>query len=102
MQKSIILASFSNKLTKCAFIFCAFGRKTQIVGKVLENDEIFDENSLEKGVFLFFIFKKNLLLKIELSEITPVFNSNFFRFRGGGREFPHFHHGYAVEPWHII
>ena len=32
-QKCIILAYFSNKLTNYALILCAFGRKTQIVGK---------------------------------------------------------------------
>ena len=34
-RKCIILAYFLNKLTNHAFIFCAFGRKTQIVGKFL-------------------------------------------------------------------
>ena len=48
--------------------------------------KFFDENSIEE--LNFFIFFENLLLKIKLSEITPVFYNNFFRFRGGGGEFP--------------
>ena len=33
IRKCIILAYFSKNLTNHAFNFCAFGRKTQIVGK---------------------------------------------------------------------
>ena len=63
--------------------------------KLLANFEkilkFFDENSLEKLNFLFFIFIffENWLLKIELSEIPPFFYNNFFRFRGRG-DFPPF------------
>ena len=47
--------------------------------------KFFDENSIGKLNFLFFfIFWENLLQKIDLSEITPFFYNNFFRFRGGG------------------
>ena len=50
-----------------------------------------DENSIEKLNFLFFIFFENLLLKIELSEITPFFYNIFFGF--GGWDFAPF------PPW---
>ena len=64
--------------------------------------KIFNENSIENLNFyfififiLFFIlFFENLLLKIEPSEITPVFYNSFFRFRGG--DFPPFPPGYAL------
>ena len=39
---------------------------------------------IEFFIFFIFIFFKNLLLKIELSEITPFFYNNFFGFGGGG------------------
>ena len=63
--------------------------------------KLFDEISIEKLFFLFFYFYyfnffENLLLKIELSEITPFFNKNFFGFGGGG-EFPPSPPGYALE-----
>ena len=54
-EKCIILADFSQNLTNQ--IFCAFGRKTQIVGKFWDFEKIlkfFDENSIEKLNFLFF------------------------------------------------
>ena len=69
--------------------------------KLLRNFEkilkFFDENSIEKLNFLFFFififyFFENLLLKIELSEISPFFYNNFFGF-GGGSPFPP---GYAL------
>ena len=90
--KCIILAYFSNKLTNYALICCAFGRKTQIVGKFWENFEFFDENSIEKLIFLYFIFYffENLLLKIEPSEIAP----HFFGFGGWISPFPP---GYALD-----
>ena len=50
-------------------------------------------------LFLFFIFFENLLLKIELSEITPFFYNNFFGFGGG--EFPPFPPW--LRPWiHLV
>ena len=48
--------------------------------------KVFDENSIEKGIFLLFL--ENLLLKIEPSEITSFFYTNFFRFRRGFPPFP--------------
>ena len=50
--------------------------------KLLENFEIFWWKFYWK--IEFFIFFENLLLKIELSEITPFFYNNFFGFGGGG------------------
>ena len=48
----------------------------------------FDENSIEKLNFLFFYFIfyffENLLLKIEISEITPFFYKKIFCFGAGG------------------
>ena len=88
-KQCIILAYFSNMLTNYAFIFCAFGRKTQIVGKFSENFEIFWSKFYRKIEFFnFFYFFENLLLKIELSEITPNFYNNFFRFWGVGEFSP--------------
>ena len=72
--------------------------------KLLRNFEkilkVSDENSIENGIFfilfLFLIlFFENLLLKIEPSEITPVFYKKSFGFGGGG--FPHFPPGYALD-----
>ena len=40
-------------------------------------------------ILFFILFFENLLLKIEPSEITPVFYNNFFGFGGGGN-FPPF------------
>ena len=71
---------FFKKFKNHAFIFDAFGQKTQIVGKFSENFE----NSIEKLHFLLYL--ENLLLKIEPSEITPCFYNNFFGFWRG--EFP--------------
>ena len=76
-KKCIILAYFSNKLTNYAFILCAFRRIRKIEFFIF--------------LFLFFIFFENLLLKIELSEITPFFYNNFFGFVG--ENFPPF------PPW---
>ena len=95
LQKCIILAYFSNKLTNYALLFSAFGRKTQIVGKFSENFEIFWWKFYRKikfFIFIFYFYFENLLLKIEFSEITPFFYNNFFGFGGGG-EFPPF------PPW---
>ena len=48
---------------------------------------------LKNGIFilLLILFFENLLLKIEPSEITPVFYNNFFRFRGRGN--------FPFSPW---
>ena len=69
---------FFKKFQNYALHFCAFGRKTQFVGKFEKILKIFDENSIEK--LHFYLFLGKLLLKIEPSEITSVFYNNFFRF----------------------
>ena len=85
---------FSKNINKPRVNFFAFGRKTQILWKFRENFEIFWWTSIEKlnflFIYLFFYFFENLLLKIELSEITPFFYNNFFGFGGG--DFP-------LPPW---
>ena len=91
LQNCISWVYFSKKTTNHALYFCALGRKTQIVGKFWE---IFDEISIEKLNFYFFIFSfKNLLLKIELSEITP-FSTTIFSVSGW---FPPFPPAYALD-----
>ena len=87
---------FSQNLTNHTLNFCAFGRKTQIVGKFEKILKIFDENAIEKLNFYFIIIfiLENLLLKIEPSEITPFFYSNF-SVSGGG--ISHFSPGYALD-----
>ena len=62
--------------------------KPKLLGNFEKILKFFDENSIEKLNFLFFIFFENLLLKIELSEITPFFYDNFFSVSAGG--FPPF------------
>ena len=67
--------------------FARLDEKHKLLGNFDKILKFFDKNSLEKLNFLFFIFFENLLLKIELSEITPFFYNNFFGFfwgRGGG------------------
>ena len=102
LLKCIISAYFSNKLTISALGFCAFGRKTHIVRKFWDNFEIFwwkFYRKIEFFIFYFYylFFFENLLLKIELSEITPFFYNNFFRFREGG--FPPF--PAWLRPWSL-
>ena len=83
------LAYFSKNLTNHALIFCAFGRKTHMLGNSEKILKVFDETSIEKLniYFICICSLENLLLKIEPSEITPFFCNNFFGF-GGGRIFP--------------
>ena len=82
MLKCIILAYFSKDLTNHSLTFCAFGRKTQILGTFWEKFENLWWKFYRKIEFLFFIFiLENLLLKIEPSEIAPFFY-NIFWFRG--------------------
>ena len=76
--------------------FACLDDKHKLLGNFEKILKFFDENSLEKLNFLFLFFFENLLLKIELSEITPFFYNNFFGFVGGG-DFPPFPHpGYAL------
>ena len=57
--------------------------KRKLLGNFEKILKIFDENSIEKLNFYFILFFENLLLKIEPSEITPVFY-NIFSVSGGG------------------
>ena len=52
--------------------------------------KIFDENSMEKLNFyyLFIFILENLLLKLEPSEIEPLFYSNFIGFGRNFHPFP--------------
>ena len=72
--------------------FRSFGQKSKLLRNFEKILKFFDENSLENlNLYFIFIFE-NLLLKIEPSEITPFFSTNFFRF-GGIFPFPP---GYAL------
>ena len=79
---------FSKTFNKPCVNFLRVWTKTQIVGKFWENFEIFCWKFYRKieffilFYFYFFIFFENLLLKIELSEITPFFY-NIFSVSGG-------------------
>ena len=107
-KNALFLLIFQKNLTNHSFIFCAFGQKTQIVGKFWENFENFWWKFYWKIEFLFYfiLFFENLLLKIEPSEITPVFYTSFLvlfpseitpgRSLGGKGEIPPFPPGYAL------
>ena len=79
------------------WFFARLDEKHKLLGNFEKILKFFDENSLEKLNFLIFsiYFFENLLLKIEPSEITPVFYNNFFGFGGGGN-FPPSPPGYAL------
>ena len=86
------------------YFFARLDEKPKLLWNFEKILKFFDENSIEKLNFLFFfifIFYfcfENLLLKIELSEITPFFYNNLFGFGGG--EFPPFPPpGYALVTW---
>ena len=89
--KCIILAYFSNKLTNYALIFCAFGRKTEIVGKFWENFEIFWWKFYRKIefiiiIFIFYFFRK-FVTKNRAFGNNTIFLQQFFSVSGRG-EFP--------------
>ena len=63
--------------------FARLGEKPKLLGNVEKILNFFVENSIEKLILLLFIFFENLLLKIDLSEITPFFYNTFFGFGGG-------------------
>ena len=84
LLKCIILAYFSNQLTNYALIFCAFGRKTQIVGILSENLEIFWWKFYRKiEFFIFYFFRKFVTKNIAFGK-NPIFLQQFFGFGGGG------------------
>ena len=98
-QKCIILAYFSKYLTNHALIFPARGRKTQIVGKFWENFEDFWWKFYRIiELFIYFLFSGKFVTKIEPSEITPFFYSNFFGFGG----IPHFPLATPLPSWNGI
>ena len=81
--KCNIFAYFAKTFQNPALNFRAFEREAQLV------EEIFTKfwNFLMKVQYkncIFIYFWENLLLQIELSEITSIFFYNFFRFGGGG------------------
>ena len=80
--KCIILAYFSNKLTNYALIFCAFGRKTQIVGKFWENFDIFWGKFYRKIEFFIFIFYRKFVNKNRAFGNNTIFLQQIFWFRG--------------------
>ena len=61
--------------------------KNAVFGNFEKILKFFDENSIENLNLYFIFILENVLLKIELSEITPFFYNIFFGFRG---EFPPF------------
>ena len=75
--------------------FARLDEKHKLVGNFEKILKFFDENSLKMEFFIFLFFFENLLLKIELSEITPFFYNNFFGF-GEGRNSPPLPPGYAL------
>ena len=70
------------------YFFARLDQKRKLLGNVEKILKIFDENSIENLNFYFIFILENLLVKLEPSEITPFFYSNFFRFRGGGGASP--------------
>ena len=79
----MILADISNKLTNSELGFNAFGRKTQIAGKIWENFENFGTKLNRKNDFLILYLEK-LFLNIERWKITPDFSNIFSDFGGRG------------------
>ena len=83
LQKSCKNAFFKKDFQNPALNFCAFGRKTLFVLKCFDKIlKVFDENSIEKLIFLLY-FSERFLLKIEPLELTSFF-SNIFSGSGGG------------------
>ena len=63
------------------YLFARVDEKRQFLGNFEKILEIFEENSIEKMIFLLFL--ERLLLNIEPWKITPDFYNNFSLFRGG-------------------
>ena len=76
---------FSKRLINRAFIFSSFGLITQNVGNFKKILNVFDETSIDKlnfyfifiFNFIFHLFFENFLVKIDTSEITPLYYYNF-------------------------
>ena len=80
---SIVFKKFNNH----SLIFCAFGGKTQIVGKFWETFENIWWRFYRKIAFVFYFNFGKCVIKIEHSEIKPFFY-NIFSVSGGGSPFP--------------
>ena len=96
LRKCIVLTYFQKNLTNNALIFCAFGRKTQIVGKIWENFENFWCKFYRKTEFIFcfyFYFGKFVTKNRAFGNNTIFYN--FFLFLGA--KFPPFPPGYALS-----
>ena len=80
----MLLHIFQKNLTNHALIFCAFGRKTQIVGKFWENFENFWWKFYRKlDFYLIFIFICQKFVSTNRAfGNPPFFYSNFFCFAG--------------------
>ena len=83
---------FFKSVNKLCVNFLRVWTKNPNCWKFWEKFEIFWWKFYRKIEFFYFLFFfENLLLKIELSEITPFFYNNFFQFRGNfGGNFPPF------------
>ena len=80
-KKCCIFAYFATKISKPFAKFSRVWTKNTIVwGNFEKILEIFDKNSMENCIFIY--FWENFLLKIETSEITSFFYNNFFRLGG--------------------
>ena len=82
LQKCIILAYFSKNLTNHSLIFCALGRKAQIVGKFWENFESFWWKFYRKIEFLFYFYFWKFVTKNRAFGNNTIFLQQFFRFLG--------------------
>ena len=99
-KNALFLDIFQKNSKNHAFLFCAFGRKTQIVGKFWENFENFWWKFYWKWNFYFilifnfifnFIFRKFVTKNRAFGNNTS-FLQHFFGFGGGGDSPP----GYAL------
>ena len=87
IAKMLYFRLFCKKISKPCVTFSRVWTKNTIVwGNFEKILKIFDGNSIEK--LNFYLFLGKLLLKIETSEITSFFYSNFFRLGGGANPPP--------------
>ena len=100
IAKSTLFLHISLKeLTNNVLIFCAFWTKNANCWEILRKFWKFLMKILLKyWIFILILFFENFLVKIEPSEITPVFYNNFF----GLGDFPPFSPGYAHDTYHIF
>ena len=79
LQKCSILAYFAKRFQNPALNFRAFGRKIQLVAKILK---IFDENSISK--LKFYLFLGKFVAKNRNLGNNIIFLQQFFPLGGGG------------------